>query len=391
MKPQSSRNAGLDTLRACAIALVFMYHYAINVSQAPTFGVASEIGWTGVDLFFVLSGYLIGSQICAALARGRPFSLWQFYGRRALRTLPAFWVVLALYFMLPATMGGNTPPPLWRFLTFTQNLGLQPGTAFSHAWSLCIEEQFYLVLPVTALLLWLTRSIRLAWLTLAALIVCGILARSLLWLRYGADATNYFRFIYYATWCRFDELLPGVALAMLQHFHPRQWRRVLHHGNWLLGVGLVATALVMTLFLTAHETPAGGFRYPMTAFGYPLLACSFALLTLAALSPHSLLYRLRLPGTRQLALWSYAIYLSHKAVLHALAKPLTAAGLDVTASSGASILTVASIAAGWLLYACVETPFMRLRARWFGAPRPQSVVAHAVPAQRQISAGIPTP
>jgi hypothetical protein len=142
------RANGLDTLRAAAITLVFMNHYMAFVSGTATFGWASVVGWTGVDLFFVLSGYLIANQIFAGLARGATLSRRSFYARRALRTLPVFWLVLALYFLFPAVMGGNTPPPLWRFLTFTQNIGLHGGTAFSHAWSLCIEEQFYLILPL---------------------------------------------------------------------------------------------------------------------------------------------------------------------------------------------------------------------------------------------------
>src|SRR4051794_30531603 len=141
------RADGLDTLRALAIVLVFAYHYMVFVSHALTFGWVSEIGWVGVDLFFVLSGYLIANQIFAGIAQGRELSLKAFYARRFLRTLPNFYVVLALYFLFPAVMGGNAPPPLWTFLSFTQNILLQPGTAFSHAWSLCIEEQFYLLLP----------------------------------------------------------------------------------------------------------------------------------------------------------------------------------------------------------------------------------------------------
>ena len=147
MTTSKSRNPGLDTLRACAIALVFMYHYEVFVSRASTFGWLGEIGWVGVDLFFVLSGYLIANQLFAGMARGQALSLPRFYARRAFRTLPVFWLVLAFFVLFPAAMGGRPPPPWWRFLTFTQNIGLQPGTAFSHAWSLCVEEQFYLVLP----------------------------------------------------------------------------------------------------------------------------------------------------------------------------------------------------------------------------------------------------
>jgi peptidoglycan/LPS O-acetylase OafA/YrhL len=69
------RTNGLDTLRAGAIALVFTYHYTVFVSHAPTFGPASIVGWVGVDLFFVLSGYLIANQILSGVASGETLSL----------------------------------------------------------------------------------------------------------------------------------------------------------------------------------------------------------------------------------------------------------------------------------------------------------------------------
>lgn len=96
---------GLDTLRAAAITLVFMYHYMVFVSHENTFGFLSEIGWVGVDLFFALSGYLIGNQIFSALANGEIISLKAFYARRFFRTLPNYYVVLALYFLLPFFAG----------------------------------------------------------------------------------------------------------------------------------------------------------------------------------------------------------------------------------------------------------------------------------------------
>src|SRR5437868_15457524 len=102
--PSTSRTLGLDTLRALAITLVFMYHYMVFVSGTPTFGWLSVVGWVGVDLFFVLSGYLIANQLFAGMARGETLSLKAFYARRGLRTWPAFWVVLAAYFLFPAEM-----------------------------------------------------------------------------------------------------------------------------------------------------------------------------------------------------------------------------------------------------------------------------------------------
>src|SRR5476651_782411 len=95
---KSSRIHGLDTLRSIAIALVLMHHYMAVVSSKSTFGFLSEIGWAGVDLFFVLSGYLIGNQLLSSIAQKKNFSLKTFYIRRLLRTLPNYYVVLALFF-----------------------------------------------------------------------------------------------------------------------------------------------------------------------------------------------------------------------------------------------------------------------------------------------------
>src|SRR5204863_9410843 len=125
----------------------------------------------------------------------------------------------------------------------------QPGTAFSHAWSPCIEEQFYLLLAAAALLAArLGRSIRLGWLLLAALMLAAIAIRSALWLRYGREADGaidgYYPHIYYASWCRFDEFLPGVALAMLKNFHPARWQRWLQWGRATFAAALSASAAV---------------------------------------------------------------------------------------------------------------------------------------------------
>ena len=86
---------GLDTLRAGAIALVLMYHYGV-VAGGSDFGAVGRIGWAGVDLFFVLSGYLIGNQLLS-----QPAPLATFFGRRLLRTLPNYTVVLAAYWLFP--------------------------------------------------------------------------------------------------------------------------------------------------------------------------------------------------------------------------------------------------------------------------------------------------
>ena len=362
------RSNGLDNLRALAIALVFMYHYMVFVSGEPTFGWASSVGWVGVDLFFVLSGYLIGNQLFAGLAARRELSLSRFYARRALRTWPVFWLVLAAYFVFPVAMGGKPPPPLWKFLTFTQNFQLQPGTAFSHAWSLCIEEQFYLVLPLVVLLAMKVGSGRLhAWLLLLALLALGIGARWVLWSEYGLESTgqinSYYPNVYYATLGRFDEFLPGIAVALVKNYHPLVWQRLMARGAALFWVGMAATLAVLYGVLKHYYVDDYGYPFFMSVFGYSLVAMAFSLLVASALSPHSPLQRIKLPGAYSLALWSYSIYLTHKPLgfifkgylaPYALSQPVTVI-----------VIASASIALGAVLYRLVELPFMQLRDRGF--------------------------
>jgi peptidoglycan/LPS O-acetylase OafA/YrhL len=366
--PSLHRNNGLDTLRAAAIILVFMYHYMVFVSRTPTFGWLSTIGWVGVDLFFVLSGYLIANQLFARLARGEPLSATNFYARRALRTLPVFWLVLAAYFLWPAEMGGKTPPPLWRFLTFTQNIGLQPGTAFSHAWSLCIEEQFYLVLPLILILGVRWRStVKQGWTLIAALFALGIGARAVLWSQFGREADgqmeHYYPWVYYATLCRFDEFLPGVAVAMVKNFHPQTWQQMMQRGQHFLIAGSIATLLMLTIAFHFYFINNVGYGMFMSVFGYTLIAAAFALLVVAALAPQTALHRLRVPGAAQIALWSYAIYLSHKPIAHMLnvqGKSLGASSAEILA-----VICIVCVIAGWLIHVAIEAPFLRLRDRYF--------------------------
>jgi peptidoglycan/LPS O-acetylase OafA/YrhL len=359
----TTRLKGLDTLRAAAIALVLMTHYAGFVNHAPLFGFIGDVGWAGVDLFFVLSGYLIGNQLLAPAARGEALSLKAFFARRLLRTLPNYYAVLAVYLLLPhSAIAGKSMAPVWRFLTFTQNFGLAYGQTFTHSWSLCIEEQFYLLLPLAVLALVRPgRSPRLLWCALGAAVAAGMATRGVAFMN-GQDL--FAAPMYYSSFCRFDELLPGVAIAMLKNFHPRLFGAILRRGNALLAVGL---ALAVTLLYCVRNDLPNAFV--VSTFGFSLVAASFALLTCAALSPSSLLNRVRIPGTASLALWSYAVYLVHKPVFMALRPELERLDIDTAAPLTIVAVMALGILGGWLLFRLVETPFMRLRARWYPATR----------------------
>jgi peptidoglycan/LPS O-acetylase OafA/YrhL len=119
----TSRRPGLDLLRAVAIGWVMLYHLE---SYGVSFPALVRYGWMGVDLFFVLSGYLIGWQLLKPYTCGQP-PLWgqwwgqwlgQFMPRRALRVLPAYLTVLAVVFAVPGARESEAIAPLWQFLTF---------------------------------------------------------------------------------------------------------------------------------------------------------------------------------------------------------------------------------------------------------------------------------
>jgi peptidoglycan/LPS O-acetylase OafA/YrhL len=346
-----------------------MYHYQVVVSQENIFGFMSELGWVGVDLFFVLSDYLIGNQILSPLAKGQNFSLKLFYIRRFLRTLPNYYAVLALYFIFPMSLSGTTTAPLWSFFTFTQNLDLRPGQTFTHSWSLCIEEQFYLIFPLVALAFALIkRSVTLAWSAIIAAIVFGIVMRGYNWYEHGREAisaSDYWRYIYYSSFTRFDELLPGIAIALLKNYHTAIYQKLLNRGNLIAAVGMLSTAAIFYMFHNYFYINNYGFSFFAASFGFSLLAISFGLLVLAALSPASLLGRIRIPCAAILALWSYAIYLIHKPIFQVLKTYLPEHGIDISQSMGVAIVMGVSLIAGWALYQFVETPFMKLRDKFY--------------------------
>jgi peptidoglycan/LPS O-acetylase OafA/YrhL len=330
-----------------------MSHYTGFVAGAPVFGPLGAVGWAGVDLFFVLSGYLIGNQLLGPVARGETLSLKVFFARRLLRTLPNYYVVLAVYLLLPHSPiagSGAGLPPLWKMLTFTQNIGLAYGQTFSHSWSLCIEEQFYVVLPLAVLALArlknTKRQVVLAWCVLGGAIALGMAARAIAYFKYGHDA--FMAEVYYASFGRFDELLPGVQ----------------RRANAVFLLGLAASVAVLTCIHL--DWPGTGVT---TTFGFSLLAIAFGLLTLSSLGPSCILNRVRVPGASQLALWSYAVYLAHKPVFMALRPWCERMHVDTHAPLAIAAIMALAVFAGWLLYRIVETPFMRLRARWYPTNR----------------------
>ena len=163
--------------------------------------------------------------------------------------------------------------------------------------------------------------------------------------------------IYYSSFCRLDELIFGVAIALLRNFHPHIWQKMTERGNIILLFGMIATSIIFYLFLHYQ------YSFFMTALGFPLLAISFALLLLAALSPSCYLYHARIPGAATLAIWSYAIYLIHKPISVIVYAELSKWGMNAAHPVAILIIVMTTLASGRLLYVYIESPFLMLREK----------------------------
>jgi peptidoglycan/LPS O-acetylase OafA/YrhL len=383
--PITSRLAGLDHLRAFAIIFVFLFHY--RLFHPPTWvNDIGSFGWTGVDLFFVLSGYLIGGQLLQRIARHQPLEYGTFFFKRFMRIIPAYLVVLVLYFTIPAFREKESLSPLWRFLTFTQNFGLDASTTgtFSHSWSLCIEEQFYLLLPLIIMGMMALKAGKRAFYLVILLFLLGFVVRHYSWMHFIAPfferenpkgyGVAFFKWVYYPTYNRLDGLLVGVAIAGLFQFKPLLANRIIRHGNvlLLLGLLLITGAYFLCEDMTSWQT---------AVLGYPLIAIAYGILLLAALSPATILYRFSSRITTFIAAISYSVYLTHKQLIH-LTQELLAPNIPKDSNTAFWASVVVSLLGGWLLHLIVEKPFLRLREVLLKKYRqPQKAVPVSHPAE----------
>lgn len=335
--------SSLDGLRAIAVLLVIALH----------FGFAGVPGGSGVTIFFVLSGFLITWLLVAEQESTGAVDLWAFYRRRSLRIFPAFYgywllvVALLLVTRRPVPWGAAVSSALY-LGDYYNALYDAPGSHFSHTWSLAIEEQFYLLWPVT--FLWLRRAGDGAIPRLAAISAAAWAYRTCL--VFGGLASVSWR--YAAFDARFDALLVGCLLALLLRSRHAPAVLALASRWWH---GCVTLALLALLHAGLR---AGGVDYRDTmlhALAPPLIA----ILIVQAITHHAhpLWAWLDWAPLRALGRISYGVYLYQQLCLDPVKRLLDEWPVGVQfAGVLASTILIAAISYQW-----IERPFLRRKHR----------------------------
>ena len=357
---------GLDNLRAFAIIMVFFFHYQRWFEHPAWMPTALNFGWTGVDLFFVLSGFLISSQLFAQIKKDGHFSMRNFYIKRFFRILPIYYFVLAIYFLFPFFSSTQLLPPLWKFLTFTQNFGADftNQRAFGVVWSLCVEEHFYLLMPVILLLLLKTGIFKKGYLLLLVLFIAGFLLRLYSWYDVYLHQTNgvenrmlWVQTIYYPTYNRLDGLLAGVSIAAMYNYLPVIFNRLSKYANLLIAIGLII--LTGTYFLCGNN-----MDFVRSVFSFPLVSIGFGCTVLGAIMPNSFLYKWKSVVLTKIAELSYALYLVHMAIILSAQTVLSDWGIAKNSSLMLVLTIILCIVVALILHHAIEKPFMKMRERF---------------------------
>ena len=371
-RPHAGVIPALDGLRGIAILLVMLHHFTF---YRPISGIDARIGdvvffgWIGVDLFFVLSGFLITGILLDTRDSKRYFT--SFYARRTLRSFPLYYLVLFLAFVVlpqfPAVhlvlAQQAEVPRQWPYWLYLTNVAVADH-GFRHgwvdvAWSLAIEEHFYLVWP---LVIWLCPP-RVVAVICAVILVVEPLARI-----YGRASDYPALWLYVLTWYRLDGLAIGALLALAQ-------RRGLLPSldRWAPIVVIAGVAGIIACTILGGHTWWWNRR--MQQYGYSLIAITAGAMLVSAVNrpADSLWPRMLSAGwLRAFGKYSYCLYLIPLPVMRAVREyvfnPETYFTLGI-ASWNAQVLfygaaTAPAFALAWLSWRLFEAPILRLKARF---------------------------
>lgn len=355
-----ARITALDGLRGLAIGLVLLHHVVqlrlpTTAPWAASLDSVLQLSWSGVDLFFVLSGFLIGGILIDH--RKSPRLAPIFYLRRSLRILPLCAVTLLVLFGYLG-MGDYSKLPAWVYATFTSNIGMAylstwDGPALSVLWSLAVEEQFYLLSPW--LILWL-RPARLPY-ALVSMIVLAWVFR-LIALSY--DPSGFSSHLLMP--CRMDAFGLGMLVAWaVRSSAARAWL-TRYIPRWWLPLVLLSPALIALSVTHARQG-----QWALCLYGYTSLGLFYAwsVYVVVAVRPTLLVHVLDWRPLVSLGRLSYFIYLWHVIVLTVLNWRLLHTREQVLLDTPSILVViVAAVAVTWALAALSWRVFEGPLVRW---------------------------
>lgn len=306
------RNFGLDVMRAIAILLVLANHifnYFVTFHFLPV--IADISGTYGVEIFFVLSGFLIGGILFRdVLPRNEKNGLKIFYIRRWLRTLPLYYLLLIIFVVIDNLVYKKGDLHLLHFI-FLQNFSPASLHFFSVSWSLAIEEWFYLLLPIAFLLLYRKTQSAKSQLVFLCLSILGIVCMRVLFISYVHTTYDTVRKIIPL---RFDSLLIGVLLAWIK-INMHTIYKELQKPSRVAVISIILAVSLYThfIFYIHHQLDSSHF---IREFSLPFMSVLFAALlpfleagSVVNISLHSITF-FRSFFTN-VSLLSYSLYLTH--------------------------------------------------------------------------------
>lgn len=374
-----NRYPALHGLRFLAIISVVQYHVTAVFGRVPGLELdgalreASRRVFFGMDLFFVLSGFLIGSILLRSLDQRGTQDVGRFYLRRMFRTFPSYYVVLTILALTTTLTAAQSSHLVYEYAYLTNFTVVAPDSlVMMWGWSLSLEEHFYLTVPLLFFVLHRLPSDRARIATLVGLWALALAIRLAIWAsRTGWTELDFTQALYYRSYTRFDTIVCGILLAFVEIRHGELIGRWLAHP---LHRALLALFALACLWLLLRPTMFGDEHAQLVCvflWGTVTSLMYFAALLLVLHGESAVVRFLSAPIFRALATLGYGVYLVHTPILELLvpsAKELAARGVSTSAiwPSALVVVMVLALAVGYVMHVVIEKPSLLLRRKLAG-------------------------